>query len=208
MSPPPRKGSIASSSSSRPHSTPMPVGPSILWAEKETKSAPQALRSIGRCGAHWQASTDTTAPALLPRRMSSATGLTVPIAFESAVKVKSLGASERSFLTFSKSSVPSGSIGTYLTTTPRSAASNCHGTMFEWCSISVDSTMSPAFKNFRPQACATRFKDSVAFRVNINVSGFGAPTNAASFARTASAMFVDSSDKVCTPRWTLALCFS
>ena len=34
ISPPPRAGSSASSAARRPHSTPMPVGPSILWAEK------------------------------------------------------------------------------------------------------------------------------------------------------------------------------
>ena len=33
MSPPPRNGGIASSSSRRPYSTPMPVGPHILWLE-------------------------------------------------------------------------------------------------------------------------------------------------------------------------------
>ena len=31
MSPPPMNGGIASSSSRRPHSTPEPVGPSVLW---------------------------------------------------------------------------------------------------------------------------------------------------------------------------------
>ncbi len=31
ISPPPRNGGISSSSSRRPHSTPMPVGPHILW---------------------------------------------------------------------------------------------------------------------------------------------------------------------------------
>ena len=34
MSPPPRKGGIASSSSRRAHSTPMPVGPYSLWPVK------------------------------------------------------------------------------------------------------------------------------------------------------------------------------
>ena len=34
MSPPPMNGDIASSSSRRPHSTPMPVGPKSLWPEK------------------------------------------------------------------------------------------------------------------------------------------------------------------------------
>ena len=36
-----------------------------MCAEKETKSAPQAFTSMGLCGAHWQASTETVAPAAL-----------------------------------------------------------------------------------------------------------------------------------------------
>ena len=78
--------------------------------------------------------------------------------------------------------------------------SSCQGTILEWCSISVDRTISPAFRNFRAQAWATRLIDSVALRVKIKVSGFGAPMNAASLARVASAMFVDSSESECTPR--------
>ena len=34
ISPPPRKGSMSSSSSRRPTRTPIPVGPSILWPVK------------------------------------------------------------------------------------------------------------------------------------------------------------------------------
>ena len=41
---------MASSSSARPHSTPMPVGPIILWAEKARKSTPSAATSTGACG--------------------------------------------------------------------------------------------------------------------------------------------------------------
>ena len=51
ISPPPRNGGMASSSSRRAHRTPMPVGPSILWPEKATKSAPRAPTSIVRWGA-------------------------------------------------------------------------------------------------------------------------------------------------------------
>ena len=42
ISPPPRKGGMASSSSRRAHSTPIPDGPSILWPEKPRKSAPSS----------------------------------------------------------------------------------------------------------------------------------------------------------------------
>ena len=63
MLPPPRNGGIASSSSSRPHSTPMPVGPHILWLLKATKSAPHACTSVTLWGTYWQPSTIAIAPA-------------------------------------------------------------------------------------------------------------------------------------------------
>ena len=52
MWPPVRNGSIASSSSLRPQSAPMPLGPHILCAEIATKSAPSACTSTRhvRCG--------------------------------------------------------------------------------------------------------------------------------------------------------------
>ena len=48
ISPPPRNGGMASNSSRRPHSAPMPVGPSILWLVKATKSAPSARTSTAQ----------------------------------------------------------------------------------------------------------------------------------------------------------------
>ena len=50
MLPPPRNGGVASSSSARPHSAPMPDGPHILWLEKAAKSAPHACTSVTLCG--------------------------------------------------------------------------------------------------------------------------------------------------------------
>ena len=50
MSPPPMNGGMAFSSSRRPHSTPMPVGPSILWPEKARKSMSSSCTSTGMCG--------------------------------------------------------------------------------------------------------------------------------------------------------------
>ena len=78
ISPPPRNGGSASSSSWRPHSTPMPVGPHILWPVNATKSAPRACTSSGMCGAACEASTTTSAPTSWARRTSSSGGLTVP----------------------------------------------------------------------------------------------------------------------------------
>ena len=54
---------MASSSSARPHSTPMPVGPIILWAEKAMKSTPSSRTSTGECGTSCAPSATTTAPA-------------------------------------------------------------------------------------------------------------------------------------------------
>ena len=67
---------------------------------------------------------------------------------------------------------------------PRTAS--CHGTMFEWCSISDSRISSPSRRNFRAQAYATRFVDSVVPRVNTIVSGCGAPMKRASLARACS----------------------
>ena len=49
--PPPRmSGSVSASRSGVPQSTPIPVGPSALCAEKATKSQPRACTSSLRCG--------------------------------------------------------------------------------------------------------------------------------------------------------------
>ena len=48
--PPPRKGGMPSSRSPAPHSTPMPVGPSILWALKARKSTPERGHVGGEVG--------------------------------------------------------------------------------------------------------------------------------------------------------------
>ena len=80
MLPPVMKGGIASSSSRRPHSAPMPDGPSILWPERARKSQSSALTSIGMCGADCAASTRTSAPASWAIATISASGLIVPSA--------------------------------------------------------------------------------------------------------------------------------
>ena len=56
IEPPVMNGGIAFSSSRRPYSTPMPLGPSILWPENAAKSTPSAWKSTGWCGTDWQAS--------------------------------------------------------------------------------------------------------------------------------------------------------
>ena len=59
---PPCQGGIASRIERRAHSTPIPIGPSILCPEKATKSAFSRLTSTGMCGTDCAASTNTAAP--------------------------------------------------------------------------------------------------------------------------------------------------
>ena len=59
-----------------------------------------------------------------------------------------------------------------------SAASICHGTMLEWCSISVSAMRSPSPTFARPHDQATRLSASVALRVK-TVSPAVEPTKAA-----------------------------
>ena len=49
MPPPPRNGAISSNSEARPHRTPMPVGPIILWPENAMKSTPSSSTVTGAC---------------------------------------------------------------------------------------------------------------------------------------------------------------
>ena len=99
IEPPVRNGGSAASSSARPHSTPMPVGPSILWPEKTRKSAPVAVTSTGMCGTDWQASSTTSAPTSWARVVTASSGLTVPRTLDWWVSattfVRSLSSSSR-----------------------------------------------------------------------------------------------------------------
>ena len=47
IDPPVRNGGIAASRSRRPYSTPMPVGPSILWPENAAKSTSERVEVDG-----------------------------------------------------------------------------------------------------------------------------------------------------------------
>ncbi len=82
IEPPVMNGGIALSSSLRPYSTPIPLGPSILWPENAAKSTPSAWKSTGWCGTDWQASSSVSAPTAFARATSSATGATAPVTFE------------------------------------------------------------------------------------------------------------------------------
>ena len=52
--------------------------------------------------------------------------------------------------TSARSIVPSAPNSTYLRTAPCRSTSHCHGTMLEWCSISVRTMRSPAARFARP----------------------------------------------------------
>ena len=62
---------------------------------------------------------------------------------------------------------------------------SCHGTMLEWCSISVITTRSPGRSVARPYAWATTLIASVPLRVK-TVSPGVEPAKAATFARAPS----------------------
>jgi hypothetical protein len=76
--------------------------------------------------------------------------------------------------------------------------------MFEWCSISVISTSSPAPTFSRPQAYATRLIASVTLRVKTVVLE-SQSVNAATRSRAPSNRSVASRASSYTPRWMLAL---
>src|SRR6478735_8305279 len=200
---------MTSSSSPRPHSTPTPIGPYILWPLKAMKSAPSVATSTARCGTDWHASTTTSAPMACARAASTVTGLTVPSTLETCVKAKTLVRSVSSSSRPLRSSAPSGPTGTQRRVAPVRRASSCQGTRLAWCSISVTRISSPGASTNRSslgsavgaaleKAYATRLSASVAFFVK-TTSSAGAPTNDAMVARAASKSSVASSASWCAP---------
>ena len=190
----------------------MPVGPVTLWPVKTRKSAPAACTSTGICGTACAASTSTTAPTSWARRAISATGLTVPSMFETQVSETTLVRSVISSSMFDRSSRPSSVSPNQRSVAPLRSVSSCHGTMLEWCSISVISTSSPGPIASGPSAqasvFATRLIASEAFLVKITSSRDGALRNAATLSRPPSKPAVDSAPSWCMARATLALCRS
>ncbi len=141
--------------------------------------------STGMWGTLCEPSTSTRAPASCAIRAISATGLIVPSTLLTwttpTIRVRSVSRPAKA----SMSSSPPGVTGAKRTVAPVISATICHGTMFEWCSISVTSTSSPAARLRMPQAHATRLIASEAFLVNTTVSR-GAPTRRATLSRPAS----------------------
>ncbi len=95
---------------------------------------------------------------------------------------------------------------------PVRSVSSCHGTMLEWCSISVMTTSSPSPRaptgpssRAHARVLATRLSASEAFLVKITSSRLGAPMNAATRSRAASNASVDSAPSWCMAREMFAL---
>ena len=156
----------------------MPVGPTTLWPVKASRSAPLATTSTGSCGAAWDASTTTIAPTSCARRAISATGLIVPSMFDTQVSETTLVRSVIRSSMFDRSSRPSSVSPNQRSRAPLRSVRSCHGTMLEWCSISVMTTSSPAPMARSPVAhasvFATRLSASEAFFVKITSSRLGA----------------------------------
>ncbi len=94
---------------------------------------------------------------------------------------------------------------------PVRSVSSCHGTMLEWCSISVMTTSSPGPTCRSPgqaSVFAARLSASVAFLRKTTSSRSGAPRNAATLSRASSNAAVDSAPSWCMARAMLALCRS
>ena len=80
-------------------------------------------------------------------------------------------------------------------------AATRQGRKLEWCSSAVTTTSSPGAS---PRPWATRLTPSVELRVK-TISAGEAFRNEATSARAASNASVASSERTCTPRWTLAV---
>ena len=168
-----------------------------------------ATTSTGICGTDCEASTTTIAPTACAFAAISATGLMVPSMLETAVSETTLVRSLISSSMFDRSSLPSSVSPNHRSVAPVRSVSSCHGTMLEWCSISVISTSSPGptCRSSRAQASvlATRLSASEAFLVNTTSSRLGAPMNDATLSRAASNASVDSAPSWCMAREMLAL---
>src|ERR1700739_4765063 len=187
IDPPVRNGGISDNSSRRPYSTPIPLGPSILWPENAAKSTSRAWKSTGWCGTDWQASSTVNAPTALALATSSGTGPTAPVTLEWWLQATTL---TRSSSCNESRSIRRSSVTPYQrNVAPARRASSCHGTRLAWCSSSVGTMTSPSdtvcSNRLSTSTYDTRLSASVAFLVQPNSSA-SAPTNAAPSARPCS----------------------
>ncbi len=128
------------------------------------------------------------------------TGLIVPRLFDTSeidtILVRSVMSDSRP----SRTRRPSSSISMYFNVAPVLAASSCHGTMFEWCSMTEIRISSPSPTWSRPHAVATRLIASVVPRVQIHSAALGALIQLATFSRAASNATVARLDSSWMPR--------
>src|SRR5947207_3357335 len=94
-------------------------------------------------------------------------GTSAPVALARWVIATSRVRGDSSASKDAKSNPPVASIGATTSRIPMRSRSNCHGTMFEWCSSSLIKTSSPALRKLAPQLCPTGLMPSVAPRVQV-----------------------------------------
>ena len=157
------------------------------------------------CGTLCAPSTATAAPTARAFAASSLTGAIVPSEFDMCTTETSLVRGLMMESTSSRSRSPSPASGRNRSTAPRSFTSFCHGTRLLWCSMRVTTISSPGPMLSAAHVFAMRFMPSVVLRVQMMVSGSGAPMKRATLARASSYRSVASMLSACTPLWTLAL---
>ena len=165
---------MSSSTSRRPQTTPMPVGPKTLWPENTKKSAPMACTSTAMCETDCAPSTSALAPAWWASSTICCTGTTVPSALETWVTETILVRGFSSLRYSSMSTWPESSTGITRIFAPLAAASCCQGTMLAWCSRWETMISSPSPTCCQPQLLATRLMASVVPRTKMTSFTSGA----------------------------------
>ena len=127
----------------RIHSAPTPLGPSNLWAETATVSAPREATSTSRYGAAWTASTWRWIPRRARTRSAiSRTGWIVPTSLLASITATSTVRSSRSSSRASGSTRPVASTGTQATSKPHFARCSAAWPT-AWCSIELTTRRLP-----------------------------------------------------------------
>ena len=159
----------------------MPVGPTILWPVKATRSAPRAAMSTGSCGTACEASTTTVAPTAWPRAAISADRVDRAEHVRHVRHGNDLGPLVEQTLGGGLVQVQPPLVGYVEPAQHRAGplASSCQGTMLEWCSI-TEMTISSPGRSEAPSVYAHRLSASEAFLVKTISSERWAPMNCAS----------------------------
>ena len=128
----------------RPQSAPVPLGPSILCPENAKKSQPSSCMSTARCGTLCAPSTTTIASRSWAQSQISRTGIHRPERVGLVHDRDDLDAADlldlRELVEVEAAVVGQADVAQRA---PVRFASSCHGTMLEWCSISLRTITSP-----------------------------------------------------------------